>query len=154
MVKLQVLGAVEQEVAFAHPDLEALPGQVPDVGARVPGRSGHGVAFASLLQRAQPKAEATHVTLTSNDGGFSASVPLAAVADAIVAYRDGEGEIPASRGGPFRFYIPTDAGCAEAEVDACANVKFLATAEVTVGPRADTRPKNPTEHAKLHSHDE
>lgn len=153
MESLRVLGAVRAEVSFDRSDLETLPGQVPDIGARVPGRTGQGVVLSSLLERAGPRADATHVTLTSSDGGFAASVPLDAVADAIVAYADQGESIPASRGGPYRFFLPTDAGCATAEVDACANVKFLATIRLTVGAGEDTRPKNPTEHAALHEHD-
>lgn len=154
MSTLRVEGAVESPVEWGFDDLSRLPGQVADLTTVVPGREGGAVRLASILDAVNPGAEATHVTLRSSDGAFTASVPLDAVADAVVAYRHGDASLSEKRGGPFRFFIPEGGACASAEVDQCANVKFLASIELTVGRGDDTRPTNPTEHAALHSHDD
>ncbi|MDG2308713.1 MAG: molybdopterin-dependent oxidoreductase [Candidatus Binatia bacterium] len=154
MGNLRLDGEVERELELAFEDLAGFPGQVDDLTRLVPGREGGAVRFGSLLEAAQPRASATHATLSSGDGDFTASVPLEALAEAVVAYRDGDAALPASRGGPFRFFIPEGGACATAEVDQCANVKFLATIRFTAGRGQDSRPTNPTEHAELHEHDE
>ena len=151
---LYVDGEVERSRDFDFAALCDLPGQVEDLSRLVPGRDGGAVRFASLLERVGPNDRATHVTLTSADGTFRASVPLAALGGAVIAYRDGSRDLPASRGGPFRFFIPQSADCRSEEVDQCANVKFLASVRLTIGRGDDTRPTNPTEHAALHTHDE
>lgn len=154
MHTLRLEGEVEQPLEVGFDDLSALPGQISDLTVLVPGREGGAVRLAALLEKARPKSAATHATLTSSDGGFSASVPLGALADAVVAYREGDGPLPEGRGGPFRFFIPDGGECASAEVDRCANVKFLVSVRLTIGRGDDTRPTNPTEHAALHTHDE
>ena len=154
MGSLRMEGEVATPVEWGFDELSQLPGQVEDLTTVVPGREGGAVRFASLRDAVAPRPEATHVTLRSADGGFTASVPLEALGDAAVAYRDGDEPLPGKRGGPFRFFIPEGGACASAEVDQCANVKFLASIRFTVGRGDDNRPTNPTEHAALHSHDD
>ena len=153
MSRLRLEGEVETPVEFGFAELAELPGQIEDLTRVVPGREGGAVRLASLLARVGLRTEATHAMLVSSDGGFNASVPLSALGEAVVAYRDGEAPLPENRGGPFRFFIPESAACASAEIDQCANVKFLASIRFTVGAQDDSRPKNPTEHAKLHDHE-
>lgn len=152
MDTLRLTGEVETSVEWDFEALARLPGQVDDLTAIVPGREGGAVRVASLLDVVQPRAAATHMTLRASDGGFTASIPLESVGDAVVAYRDGDAPLPEKRGGPFRFFIPEGGACASAEVDQCANVKFLASIELTVGKGDDNRPTNSDEHAALHSH--
>ncbi len=154
MKSLRVEGEVEAELELDFEDLAGLDGQIPDLTTVVPGREGGAVRFASILGRARPRSAATHATLTSGDGHFSASVPLAALDEAVVAYRDGSGVLPEARGGPYRFFIPGSAACANAEIDRCANVKDLAEIRLGVGAGSDTRPTNPVEHAALHDHED
>ncbi len=68
----------------------------------------------------------------------------------MVAYRLGDAPLPRELGGPLRFLVPDTGPCAADEVDACANVKFLARLELTVGPGRDTRPTTVAAHAALH----
>jgi len=150
MTTLRVDGAVAAPREFGFADLSALPDQVPDLGALLPGREGGGVRLRAILASVGLRTAATHLTLTSTDGRFSASVPLAAVADAVIAYRLGDGPLPADRGGPMRFLIPDVGSCAVGGVDACANVKFLAHLHLSAGPGADTRPTTAREHDALH----
>jgi len=149
---LSVCGEVLAPLELEYDALAALPDQVDDISSEVPGREGGGVRLRAVLARAGLKPNATHVTCESSDGKFSASVPLSAVRDAIVAYRLGDTPLPETKGGPVRFFIPEAAACASDEIDQCANVKFLGRLRVTRGAGDDTRPTNPQEHAELHEH--
>ena len=53
-------------------------------------------------------------------------------------------------GGPVRFFIPDHAACHVAEVDECANVKFVDRIELTHGRGFDNRPTEEEEHVELH----
>jgi hypothetical protein len=148
---LRVEGEVRTPCDFAFADLAALPGQIADVGALLPGRHGGGVWLRSLLNMVGPLPRTTHMTLHATDGSFSASVPLEAVADrGIVVYRLGNDSLPAAQGGPVRFYITDVESCAAGEVDACANVKFLGVIQLTKGAGVDTRPTTVQDHTALH----
>jgi 2-dehydropantoate 2-reductase len=151
MTSLRVEGAVETPRVFSFTDLASLPDQVSDIGSLIPGRQGGGVWLRALLEATGVRPQASHLTLHATDGDFSASVPLEAVRDrAIVVYRFGEGPLPAAQGGPMRFFITHIEECARGEVDACANVKFLGTIQLTVGPGVDTRPTSMLDHEALH----
>jgi DMSO/TMAO reductase YedYZ molybdopterin-dependent catalytic subunit len=153
MDRLRVDGAVGLARDFGFDDLAALPGQVPDISTLIAGREGGGVRLQSLLDAVGARAYGTHVTLTSTDGRFSASVPLAAVRDAVVAYRLGNAPLPREKGGPLRFFIPNVEQCAVGGVDACANVKFLGRIRITAGAGEDTRPTTVRAHEELHRPD-
>jgi DMSO/TMAO reductase YedYZ molybdopterin-dependent catalytic subunit len=153
MANLRVDGEVVKACELSFADLAALPGQVDDVGELIPGRAGGAVRLASILERAGRRPEASHATLSSADGRFTASVPLDAVREAVVAYRLGDAPLPERQGGPLRFFIPDVEECAIGGVDACANVKFLARIELTRGAAKDTRPASQSEHEDLHRHD-
>jgi 2-dehydropantoate 2-reductase len=151
MTSLRVEGAVETPRVFSFTDLASLPEQVPDISTVMPGRQGGGVWLRALLEATGIRPQASHLTLHATDGAFSASVPLAAVRDrAVVVYRSGEVPLPAAQGGPVRFFIMQVEECAVGEVDACANVKFLGTIQLTVGPGTDTRPTTVRDHEALH----
>jgi DMSO/TMAO reductase YedYZ molybdopterin-dependent catalytic subunit len=123
--RLRVDGAVESPRTLGFDELAALPGQVADIGALVPGRVGGGVRLASLLDAVAPLPDARFAKLMSSDGKFSAWVPLDAVKEAVVVYRLGDAPLPEDKGGPMRFYIPDVEKCGVAGLDACANVKAL-----------------------------
>ena len=150
---LEVTGLVQHPRRFAFRDLAALPGQVPHVAAIFPKRSGVGVRLDALLAAAGLRSGASHLTLESTDGKFSASVPLEAVAPrGIVVYREGDAPLPEDKGGPVRFLIQDVESCGLAEVDRCANVKFLGRIVVTSAPGPDTRPSTQKQHEALHTH--
>lgn len=153
MDPLCIDGVVRFPRSFTFTDLASLPEQIQDVGAFIPGREGGGVRLQSILAAVEPTTEATHITLVSSDGTFSASVPLAAVQDAIVAYRLGNEPLPVQKGGPVRFFIPQVEECAIGEVDACANVKFVGLIRLSHGPGSDTRPTSKREHEEHHQQD-
>ena len=151
---LHVTGAVDTPRTFTFADLAALPAQLPDVGTLIPGRQGGAVRLRHLLDAVSPQPQATHLTLHATDTTFSASVPLDAVIDrAVIVYRLADAPLPTAQGGPLRFLVADVEACGIAEVDACANVKFLGTIELTHGPGADTRPSSVQEHEALHEHE-
>ena len=150
MTQLRIEGEVLSLQAFRFEDLRRLPGQVADVGQFIPGRDGSGVRLQSLLEQVGLKESVKYITLESTDGTFSASVPLAAVRDAIVAYRLDTEPLPAKKGGPFRFFIPNVEECAVGEVDACANVKFLGRVHLSHKPGRDVRPTSAQLHQEHH----
>ena len=138
---LRIDGEVQTPCVFDFADMSALPDQIADVAALMPGRHGTAVRLQTLLETAGVNPQATHLTLHATDGDYAASVPLAAVADsAILVYRVDEHPLPSSQGGPVRFLIPNAEACGLGEVDGCANVKYLDRIEITHGPGKDTRP--------------
>ena len=141
MTTLRVEGEVQVPREFAFAELAALPEQILDVGRLIPGRQGGAIWLRDLLDVTGVHPHATHVTLHATDGDFSASVPLTAVRDrALIVYRMGEAPLPVEQGGPIRFLITDAEACGLSEIDACANVKFLGSIQVTQGPGVDTRP--------------
>jgi hypothetical protein len=136
---LVVEGEVAQRRELAFTDLAALPEQVGDVGALVPGKQGGAVWLDSVLAAAGAKATARFATLVADDGRFAVSVPLDAVrTNAVIAYRLGEGPLPDKQGGPARFYVVDAKACgADSGVDACANVKRLGRIRLTATREPD-----------------
>ncbi len=147
---IRVEGMIARPCRLTFDDLAALEGQVCDVSKIIAGRDGVAVRLAAIVQHAAVDPEATHLTVIADDDSFSASVPLAAVEDAVLLYKLGEEPLPVSRGGPFRFLVPEAARQRSAEVDACANVKFVAVLRFTRGREDDTRPTTATDHETLH----
>ena len=147
-LRIEQEGKPAQELDFHQ--LADLDGQIDDVAALIPGRVGGAVTLKAILDRLNPDEELDYLTVESTDGGFAASVPLEALRHAIIAYRVGDEPLPRDKGGPLRFLIPDDEGCATGGADACANVKFVGTLRLTRGKGKDTRPETPRQHAKLH----
>jgi len=142
---LEICGEVRQPGRFDFEALTRLPEQIEDIARIVPGRSGGGVRLVSLLDAVQPYPEATHLTVESDDGSFSASVPLAAVVQSgVVLYRLGSQALPTQHGGPFRFLITDAQVCATGGADLCANVKGVGRIALSAGPGRDTRPMERT----------
>ena len=153
---LIVDGAVEQPLALTLADLAALPTsvQVQDVSRFHPQRKGDGVELEAILETARPHAEANYLTLHSERDDFHVSVPLLAVrAQGILVYHRGGEPLPVEHGGPIRFLIRDPAACQTAELDDCANVKYLSRIELSVRRGRDTRPQTDAEHELLHGRD-
>jgi 2-dehydropantoate 2-reductase len=142
---LEICGHVRQPARFDFEALTQLPEQIEDIAMIVPGRTVGGVRLVSLLDAVQPHPEVTHLTVESDDGSFSASVPLAAVVQSgVVLYRLGSQALPTQQGGPFRFLITDAQVCATGGADLCANVKGVGRIALSAGPGRDTRPMERT----------
>lgn len=102
--------------------LRALPGQVPDVGALVPGRAGAGVRLAEVLRLG---GAGSHYVLVANDGMTTEPAALADVGEAVLVHSLGGEPLTAAQGGPFRLYAPSASNCAN--VKGVAKVRVLAT---------------------------
>ena len=148
---LSVTGSVDQPGEYDFEALTGLPEQIADVSGLAPGRQGGAVRLSALLEVAKPAPGVRYITLEA-DGDYSASVPLDAIADqAVVLYRLGAGPLPVEQGGPLRFLIPDVTACKTADVDKCANVKYLRRIVLSAEPGKDTRPRTLELHAALHA---
>ncbi|MCP5071640.1 MAG: molybdopterin-dependent oxidoreductase [bacterium] len=130
IMTLLVTGAVDTPLELAADSLRALPDQVPDISGLFPGREGVAVRFTSVIARASPRSNATHATLTSADGSFEATVPLAGVTDALLVHSLGAEPLPERLGGPVRMLIPGATTCKAPGMDKCPNVKAVACIHV------------------------
>jgi DMSO/TMAO reductase YedYZ molybdopterin-dependent catalytic subunit len=151
--RLVIDGEVDHPLALAFEDLAAFAAesQVRDVRRIDSKRQGDALKFAAIVERARPRAAVRYVTLHASKDDFHASIPLDAVLErAILIYRLAEGPLPAAAGGPVRFFIPDFAACHTAEIDECANVKFVDRMEFTAAPGVDNRPHDAQQHAELH----
>ncbi|REK18224.1 MAG: hypothetical protein DWQ37_04875 [Planctomycetota bacterium] len=156
MPTLTIDGDVASPATFSFDDLAALDQsmQVVDVSRIDPKRQGDAVTLAGLLSRVQPKPSVKYITLHASKDDFHASIPLEAVQDrAMLIYRLEGGPLPEKAGGPVRFYIPDFAACHTAEVDECANVKFVDRIELTAERGHDNRPQDEKQHAALHENE-
>jgi len=101
--------------------LAALPGQVPDIAALVPGREGAGVYLREVLTLLGLPDDAPFVVAAA-DGMTTAPTPIGGAGEAVLLHSLGGGPLPASQAGPFRILGPSGAGRT-----ACANVKQVTT---------------------------
>ena len=151
--QLTIEGEVQRPLSLSFDDLAAVEErwQIADVSQVDPKRKGDAVKLAGLLALAGPKPAAKYLGLHSSSDNFHASIPLGAVREnAFCIYRLDGGPLPASAGGPIRFYIPDHAACHSAEIDECANVKFVDRIELTAAKGFDNRPQDEDQHARLH----
>ncbi len=150
MTRLHIEGEVRSPQAFGFPERRALSEQIEDVSRLISGREGSAVRLQAVLEQVEPKATVRYITLESTDGKFSASVPLEAVREGIIAYRFNDAVLPKNKGGPYRFFIPNVSECHVGEVDACANVKFLGCIRLSHEKGRDVRPTSPQAHEEHH----
>ncbi|HEX4150023.1 MAG TPA: molybdopterin-dependent oxidoreductase [Pirellulales bacterium] len=151
---LTIDGDVRHRLRLSYAQLAALAAhaQHPDVSRLDPRRSGRGVSLAAILELAEALPAAAWLTLHAGKDDFHASVPLAAVREqGVLIYGLGGGPLPAEAGGPIRFLIPDHAACRTADVDECANVKFVDRIELSRTRGQDNRPQAEAEHAALHA---
>ena len=128
-------GEVQTPCTLDFVGLAALPEQVADIGTLLPGREGSGVWLRALLDMVGVAEQATHITFTATADTFSASVPLAAVADrAVLVYRQGLEPLSATQGGPVRLYITDVESCDSEVLSACTNVRNLDHIRLTGAP--------------------
>ena len=112
---------------------------------------GNPAPVGDLLELAGPRPEARWITLHAGRDDFHASIPLDQVRErAIIIYRHEGQPLPAAAGGPFRFYIRDYLACHSADIDECANVKFVDRIELSTERGHDNRPHDDEAHARLH----
>ena len=112
---VDVQGRAVELTRFA---LAALPGQVADVSARVPGRAGAAVSLAEVLALTFPSPD-DQLVLVATDGLTTAPVRVAEAEGALLVHSLAQEPLPDAQGGPFRVLTPKGQS-------SCANVKGLA----------------------------
>jgi DMSO/TMAO reductase YedYZ molybdopterin-dependent catalytic subunit len=150
---LTIDGEVERPGRWSAGDLATMDEsyQVPDVSRLDPKRRGKAVRLAGLLAHSGVKPSAKYLTLHASADDFHASIPLESVRDRAVVIYEVDGQpLSAAAGGPFRFYIADYAACHSAEVDECANVKFVDRIELSTAKGFDNRPEDEKSHRALH----
>lgn len=139
---LTVDGEVVSPANFSREDFAAFSdgGRIDDVSSIEARRQGKAIRLSELLERVEPTEAATHVTLHASTDDFAASIPLEPASKVgILIYEINGTALDTNAGGPYRFLIPNAAECKTADLDACANVKFLDRIELTAGKGRDTR---------------
>ena len=97
-------------LAFGFTELRALSDQIEDVSRLIPGREGGAVRLQAVLEQVGPKETVRYITLESTDGKFSASVPLEAVQEGIIAYRFNDAALPENKGRAVSFFYSERCG--------------------------------------------
>ncbi|WP_254506685.1 molybdopterin-dependent oxidoreductase [Anatilimnocola floriformis] len=155
-ILLRITGEVGQPKELTFADLTAIDPQfqIADVSSQAGGRKGMAVTLAGLLNVAAVKSSANYLTLHAAADNFHASIPLDGVREkAFLIYALDGAPLAVKAGGPCRFFVPDHLACRSAEIDECANVKFVDTLEFTVGKGHDNRPHDDAAHAALHANE-
>ena len=127
---LRIDGLVADAAEFSFADLKSLAEPV-DVSMLDARRKGTAIRLADVLQAVLPGPDAARLTLHGSADGFSADIPLEAASEVgLLIYAIDDAPLSSEAGGPIRFWVPNAAECKTAELDACANVKFLDRIEV------------------------
>ena len=155
-ILLRITGevAAPRELTFA--DLAAIDAQfqIADVSSLAGGRPGTAVTLEGLLRFAVANSAAQYLGLHAAADNFHASIPLDGVREkAFLIYAVNGQPLSAKSGGPCRFFVPDHLACRSAEIDECANVKFVDTLELTAGKGHDNRPHDDAAHAALHANE-
>lgn len=95
------------------------------------------VPVGALLDRVDLPADATHVTAVSDDGAYTASIPLDDARSGGRLYVGDVGTLGRSMGGPFRLIVHEGSTL-------CWNVKAVGEFRLTDGPEPDSVPESPT----------
>jgi G3E family GTPase len=122
-----LVGADGAPLLLGRDALAALPAQVPDVAAHVPGRTGVAVPLAEVLALAHPGPGARFVVVAS-DGMTTEPALVAGVDGAYLVHTVADGPVPADQGGPFRLLVRPGA-----PKSACAAVKGVVRIRVLAG---------------------
>lgn len=155
---LTIDGLVNNPQSWSFNDLQALPAdiRIADVSQVVPNKAGVGLTLKGVLDLVQPKQDDFWITFHASRDDFASSIPAdpTVIETGVILYELEGNELSVDKGGPTRFMIPNPAACQTAELDECANVKFLDRIEISAERGRDTRPTNEEEHAALHDHED
>ncbi|MDJ0959565.1 MAG: molybdopterin-dependent oxidoreductase [Acidimicrobiia bacterium] len=134
-VTLHITGLGEAELRWQ--DLVALPGSVADAGTVAAGAVGLAVPVAAILDSVAVADAATHGTVISADGEYTASIPIETLRSGgwLAVGLDG-GPLPRDRGGPLRLTVADG-------TTLCWNVKDVGSIRLTDAPEPDSVPENP-----------
>ncbi|MFT7463973.1 MAG: DMSO/TMAO reductase YedYZ molybdopterin-dependent catalytic subunit [Pseudohongiellaceae bacterium] len=146
---LTIEGECARPTAFSYHDMANLhiDYQVPDVSKIDARMKGTAVRLRGLIDIAGPVMAAKWLTVESEDGKFSASLPLREASEtALIIYGQGKKPLERDGGGPVRFIIPF-------HPDNCTKVKGASKISLTAEKGKDTRPSTAAEHKAIHAKD-
>jgi DMSO/TMAO reductase YedYZ molybdopterin-dependent catalytic subunit len=147
---LTIEGLCARPKGFSLHDLDNIHSdyQVDDVSKVEEKLQGRAVRLRGLVDQVGPGFQAKFLTVESEDGAFTACLPMEEMKRTALVIYGLKGNKPLEReqGGPVRFVVPFYG-------DKCANVKSVARLVLSEEPRPDTRPSNQAEHAALHAKD-
>ena len=95
------------------------------------------VELRDLLAGSEVSERATYLSVVSDDGLYTASIPLVEALAKGRLFVGGSATMDRSVGGPFRLAVPDGRTL-------CWNVKSVGELRVTHGPERDSVPDNPT----------
>jgi DMSO/TMAO reductase YedYZ molybdopterin-dependent catalytic subunit len=140
MTFLQIDGACAAPAQLSWSDVDQLAigdARVSDTAVLSPKVRGQGVRLGVLIDRAQPRPDATHV-MVHDDGDYRACLTLAeAHASAVLAHTLDGAPLPDALGGPLRLLVPTSENL-------CLSVKRVVRLELLTAPAVDTVPRPST----------
>jgi DMSO/TMAO reductase YedYZ molybdopterin-dependent catalytic subunit len=134
---LRISGLAARSDIIGWNEIAALPEAVADAATVAAGAVGAAVAMAPIIALAEPSATATHCTVRSRDGAYTASIPLTTLRDGgWLAFALEGGPLPTDLGGPLRLTVAEGATL-------CWNVKDVGELSFTAAKEPDSVPANP-----------
>ena len=134
---LEIVGLVEQDSELAWDELAGLEPVMSDLGTVAPGFLGEAIAISAILESARPMPDARFVTVVSDDGHYTASIPLGEIIDSgWLAFRLNGEPLPRTSGGPLRVVVPQGKTL-------CWNVKGVCELRLTESREPDSVPARP-----------
>lgn len=146
---ITIEGECHRPQGFTFHDLDIVHEdyQIKDMAKIDERLKGQGVRLRGLIDQVGPGFYTKYLTVESEDGKFSACLPLEEISrTAVIIYGIKGKPLDREDGGPVRFVIPF-------YPDKCANVKGATRIVLSEKPGKDTRPTTPAEHAKIHADD-
>lgn len=116
--RLEVVRPDGTRAVLGRTDLIALPDGVPDIAPLVPGRAGAAARVSEVLDKVGVPLGAEAIVVAA-DGYATPPVPVEALLPGLLVHSVDGDPLPDGKGGPFRLFIPGDAGPG----GPCANVK-------------------------------
>jgi DMSO/TMAO reductase YedYZ molybdopterin-dependent catalytic subunit len=140
MTFLQIDGACAAPAELSWREVDALAtgdARIADTAVLSPKVRGQGVRLSALLERVQPRPEATHV-MVYDDGEYRACLTLREAREAAVLAHALDGTpLPYGLGGPLRLLVPSSENL-------CLSVKRVVRLELLTDAAVDTVPRATT----------
>lgn len=135
---VRVTGLVARPTHLGVPDLDAASSVVEDAGSVAEGAVGTAIPVSAIMAQVRLSAEARYCTVSSMDGAYRASIPVADLREGgWLAFRLGAEPLPAEQGGPYRLTVAQGSTL-------CWNVKHVGELRFTAAKEPDSVPANPT----------
>lgn len=137
MSGLRLTGLKRGKDVVSWEELRTIPGGIPDAHSIADTAVGEAVPVAAIVDLADPDGDASHCSVVSSDGLYSASIPLIDLIDGgWLAFRLGNKPLPRASGGPIRLTVTRGRTL-------CWNVKDVGELRFTADKEPDSLPERP-----------